>query len=47
MAASGIHIARHDHADESPLHHILVTQAFLEGVRSVQSEQLTDANRTR
>jgi hypothetical protein len=46
MAASQVHIARRDDADESPLRHILVTQAFLEGVRSVHNEQLTDENRT-
>jgi hypothetical protein len=46
MAASRIHIARRDNGDESPLRHILVTQAFLEGVRSVHGEQLTDENRT-
>jgi len=45
MATPRVHIARRDNADESPLRHILVTQAFLEGIRGIYGEQLTDENR--
>jgi len=45
MSTPQIHIARRDNADESPLRHILITQAFLDEVRGVHGQPLTDENR--
>jgi len=38
MAPTQAHVAHRDSTDESPLHHILVTQAFLDGVRGVHGQ---------
>ena len=38
-------VARRDDSDDSPLHHILVSQAFLNEARQAATQQLTDDSR--
>jgi len=46
MATTQAHVARRYSTDESPLCHILATQAFLDGVCGIHGQQLTDENHT-